>query len=150
MAWVKVPKENHPIFLAALPKDRRVSTIAMFGGIAGIVNGNMMSGLWARSVMVRVDAASQHEALQLDGAEPFDPMGRGTPMRDMVLLPEAILDEPSELRGWLQRALDHTATLPAKKKKLAAKAKAAKPAAKKPAKPAAKKPGKPATKRRAR
>jgi hypothetical protein len=34
MAWVKIPPENRPIFLAALPKDPRVETIKMFGGIA--------------------------------------------------------------------------------------------------------------------
>jgi hypothetical protein len=34
MAWVKVPKQNHPLFAAALPSDPRVKTINMFGAIA--------------------------------------------------------------------------------------------------------------------
>jgi hypothetical protein len=32
MAWVKVPPENHPLFHEALPDDRRVETLKMFGG----------------------------------------------------------------------------------------------------------------------
>jgi hypothetical protein len=34
MAWVKIPKENHPLFHACLPRDRRISTVNMFGGVA--------------------------------------------------------------------------------------------------------------------
>ena len=34
MPWIKVPPENHPAFLSALPKDARVETMKMFGGIA--------------------------------------------------------------------------------------------------------------------
>ncbi len=34
MGWIKVPAENHPIFLSALPRDPRVETLKMFGGIA--------------------------------------------------------------------------------------------------------------------
>src|SRR5262249_50753932 len=39
MAWVKIPREHHPIFYAALPKDKRVETMLMFGGVAARVNG---------------------------------------------------------------------------------------------------------------
>jgi TfoX/Sxy family transcriptional regulator of competence genes len=137
MAWIKIPAENHPIFHAALPLDPRVTTMNMFGGVAAIVNGYMMGGLFGRSALVRLSEPDQKEALALDGAEPFDPMGKGAPMKDTILLPETIMDEPEELEGWLRRALEYTASLPPKKKAGAKKAKAAataKPAAK--AKPA--------------
>lgn len=117
MAWVKIPVENHPLFLGALPKDPRLSTIRMFGGLCSLVNGNMAAGLFARSVFVTLDDAGQREALALDGAEPFDPMGTGKAFAGRVMLPETILDEPAELRTWLQRAVDYTATMPPKKKK---------------------------------
>src|SRR5579862_6444810 len=102
VAWIKIPKENHPLLLAALPKDPRVSTVHMFGGIGGMVNGNMFGGLFARSVIVRLDAAGLAAAMKLDGTAPFDPMGNGRIMKDMVMLPEAVLDEPAELRSWLR------------------------------------------------
>jgi TfoX/Sxy family transcriptional regulator of competence genes len=130
MAWVKIPKEHHALFVAALPKDKRVKTIAMFGGLAGTVNGNMFGGLFARSVMVKLGDADHTEAMKLDGAEPFDPMGNGRVMSNSVLLPETVMDESAELRGWLRKAFDYTSTLPAKKKPAVAK----KPAAKTPAK----------------
>lgn len=136
MAWVKIPAEHHPLFLAALPKDRQVSTIQMFGGIAAKANGYMFGGLFARSAIVRLSAEDQRAALALDGAAPFDPMGNGRVMKDMIALPEAVMDEPAQLRDWLARALAFTQTLPPKHKKPAAKA--AKPKASKPKpKPAA-------------
>jgi TfoX/Sxy family transcriptional regulator of competence genes len=149
MAWVKIPPEHHPLFLAALPRDPRVSTVQMFGGIAAKVRGHMFGALFARSAMVRLSPEDCAAALALDGAEPFDPMGRGGVMKDSVLLPEAVMDEPAELRDWLARALRYTATMPPKPaKKPAAK----KPAPKKPAakNPVAKKPAarKPAARRR--
>jgi TfoX/Sxy family transcriptional regulator of competence genes len=163
MAWVKIPAEHHPIFLAALPSDPRVSTLQMFGGIAAKVNGHMMAGLFGRSAMVRLSKADQQAALALDGAAPFDPMGNNRPMTDSVLLPEDVMDDRSVLRDWLSRALAYTATLPPKSggkpkpshnatprpapsNRAAAKPKpAAKPRAK--PKPAAKPHAKPAAKR---
>ena len=150
MAWVKVPADNHPLFHAALPKDRRVSTVRLFGSIAGLVNGNMFCGLFARSAIAKLGEADYAEAMKLDGAEPFDPMRTGRVMSNTVLLPETIMDEPGELRDWFHKAFDYAATLPPKKKTGPGK----KPAAKKPApakKAAAKKPAtkKPPAKKRA-
>jgi len=116
MAWVKIPKENHPLFLASLPRDPRVSTVNMFGGIAAKVNGQMFAGLFARSAIVKLSESDQKAALALDGAALFDPMGNGRVMHDTVVLPESVMDEPDELKSWLRKALTHTAALPPKKK----------------------------------
>lgn len=122
MAWIKIPAENHPLFHAALPKDPKVTTIQMFGGVAGLVNGNLFSGLFARSAIVKLADDDYAEAMKLDGSEPFDPMGRGHVMSNTVLLPETIMDEPEELRAWIRKALAHAKTLPPKRKKAKAKA----------------------------
>jgi len=114
MAWVKIPPDNHPVFLAAVPKDPRVTTLRMFGGLAAKANGYMFGGLFARAAFVRLSPADQRIALALDGAEPFDPMGNGRVMSNMIMLPESVMDEPAELRDWLSRALDHTVSLPAR------------------------------------
>ena len=113
MAWVKVPPENHPIFRAALPKDPRVETMMMFGGVAARVNGNVFAGLFGRSTMIWLPEDQREEALALEGAAPFDPMGKGM-KSDKVMLPEAFMDEPSELRRWIKRAFDAAKALPAK------------------------------------
>ena len=115
MAWVKIPAENNELMLSMLPKDARVTILRMFGGVGGKINGHMFAGTFGRSVIVRLSDADHSKALALDGAVPFDPMDSGRPMNTMVLLPEDIFDEPAELRSWIKRALEHTATLQPKK-----------------------------------
>ena len=122
MAWVKIPKENHPLFRACLPPDPRVSTVNMFGGVAAKVNGQMFAGLFARGVVVKVSEADQRSALAIDGATMFDPMGNGRIMRDTVFLPESVLEDRDELETWLRKGFDYTAALPGKKRRLTAKA----------------------------
>lgn len=114
MAWVKVPPENHPVFLAALPKDPRVETLTMFGGVAAKVNGHLFAGLFGRSTMVLLSDADRAEALKLDGASFFDPMGDGRRRSDKVMLPEAFMRDPKRLRAWIARAFDAASKLPEK------------------------------------
>jgi TfoX/Sxy family transcriptional regulator of competence genes len=152
MAWVKVPREHHPIFLEALPSDGRVQTMNMFGGIAAKVNGHVFAGLFGRSTILALPEPERAEALALEGAGPFDPMGNGRIMSDKVMLPESMMDEPDDLRRWIARAFALAVRLPPKApkavvtKKPAAKKPVAKkkPAVKKPAgkKPTARKPAK--------
>jgi TfoX/Sxy family transcriptional regulator of competence genes len=127
MAWVKVPPENHPIFYDALPKDPRVETMKLFGGVGAKVNGNFFAGLFARSVMVWLPDAERDDALALEGASYFDPMGDGRMRSDKVMLPEAMMEEPEELRRWLARSFAAAAALPRKSK--AGKSAKAKPKA---------------------
>src|SRR5262245_61676806 len=121
MAWVKIPQENHPLFHDCLPRDPRVSTVNMFGGVAAKVNGQMFVGLFARGAVAKLSASDQEAALAIDGASMFDPMGNGRIMRDTVFLPESVLDEANELRAWLRKAFEHTAALPPKKRPAAKK-----------------------------
>lgn len=118
MAWVKVPPENHPLFHAALPKDSRVETAKMFGGVAAKVNGHVFAGLFGRSTMIWLPEPDRAEALALEGAAPFDPMGDGRARSDKVMLPEAMMTEPAALRRWLARAFEAAAKLPAKPAKV--------------------------------
>jgi TfoX/Sxy family transcriptional regulator of competence genes len=122
MAWQKIPAEHHPLFTAALPHDPRASSMKMFGGIGAMVNGHMYAGLWADTVVVRLDDPERNRVLALPGGKLFDPTGKGKPMKDMVLLPPETLRRPAELRHWLQKALEFTAMMPPKagKKKAAA------------------------------
>jgi TfoX/Sxy family transcriptional regulator of competence genes len=117
MAWVKVPPEHHPLFHAALPKDPRVETMKMFGGVAARVNGHIFAGLFGRSTMLLLPEDERAEALALDGAAPFDPMGDGRARGDKIMLPERMMRQPAELRRWIKRAFVAAAKLPAKKKK---------------------------------
>jgi TfoX/Sxy family transcriptional regulator of competence genes len=144
MAWVKIPAEHHPIFMAAVPKDPRVTTLEMFGGIAAKANGQMFAGLFARSFIVKLSEADRAEALGLDGATLFDPMGNGRIMKDTVHMPEEAFGDDAELRAWLRRGLAYTLTLPAKTQK-EAPAKPVKNPAKPVKKPSAKNSTRPAS-----
>ena len=126
MAWVKVPPENHPLFHAALPKDPRVETMKLFGGVAAKVNGNLFAGLFGRSTMLALPEPERAEALALDGASMFDPMGDGRLRSDKVMLPESMMRDPAALRGWIARAFKAAAKLPPKSAK-PSKTKSAKP-----------------------
>ncbi|HEX3697823.1 MAG TPA: TfoX/Sxy family protein [Polyangia bacterium] len=114
MAWIQVPAENHPVFLEALPKDPRVTTMKMFGGVAAKVNGHIFAGLFGRSTMVWLPEAERAAALRLEGAAPFDPMGDGRARSDKIMLPERFMKDPPELRRWLVQAFEAAAALPAK------------------------------------
>ncbi len=120
MAWVKVPPENHAIFVAALPKDPRVETMKMFGGVAAKVNGHLFAGLFGRSTMLLLAEPDRAAALALDGASLFDPMGDGRARSDKVMLPESMMADPAELRRWIARAFKAAATLPEKAAKTGA------------------------------
>jgi hypothetical protein len=117
MAWVKVPPENHTIFRAALPKDPRVETLQMFGGIAAKVNGHMFAGLFARSTVVWLPESERAEALALKGAALFDPMGNGRVRSDKVMLPESMMTKPADLRRWIARAFNAASALAPKASK---------------------------------
>lgn len=126
MPWIKVPTEHHPIFRAALPKDPRVEAMQMFGGIAARVNGHVFAGLFGRSTMIWLPEAERADALALEGAAPFDPMGDGRARSDKVMLPERMMAEPAELRHWIARAFKAAAKLPARRKSPRKKAEAKK------------------------
>ena len=125
MAWIKVPAENHPVFHAALPKDPRVETLKMFGGVAAKVNGHIFAGLFGRSTMVWLPEPDRAAALALEGAAMFDPMGDGRARSDKVMLPESMMKNPAELRRWIARAFKGAAAAPAKAAKSKKKTKRA-------------------------
>jgi TfoX/Sxy family transcriptional regulator of competence genes len=147
MAWVKIPKDNHPLFMAALPDDPAIDVKHMFGGIAAMRNGHMMAGLWADSAIVKL-GAPDHAALEAVGGVPFDPMSNGRVMADTLVLPTPEFRDRARLAGWIRKASSYVATLPEKKKaKKAAPEKAAAKAAPKKAPPKKAAPKKPAPKK---
>jgi hypothetical protein len=117
MAWTKIPPEHHPLFQAALPRDKRIETLHMFGGLAAKVNGHLFGGTFGRSVMLLLSEADRKAALALPGAAPFDPMGNGAMRGDKVQMPEAVMTDAAALKRWVKKAFDHAVTLPAKQAK---------------------------------
>jgi hypothetical protein len=64
----------------------------MFGMPTIKRGGKATSGFWKESMVFKLADESREQALALDGAERFDPMG-GRPMREWVVVPAAHSDE---------------------------------------------------------
>lgn len=96
----------------------------MFGGVAAKVNGPLFAGLFGLSTIVLLTEPDRRKALALDGASMFDPMVDGRARSDKVMLPERMMEEPTELRAWIERAFEAAVSLPPKQRKATAKRKA--------------------------
>jgi TfoX/Sxy family transcriptional regulator of competence genes len=112
MAWTKSPPELIAAFEKARPKDPAVKSRPMFGYPALFLNGNMFAGTYQDKIVVRF---GEDRALAgAKAAKTFEPMP-GRPMRDYVVVPDAVVKSPAMLRTWLGRARTYAKSLPPKK-----------------------------------
>ena len=115
--WGKSPPDLVDRFEAATARfmaEPGIERRKMFGYPACFVDGKMFTGLHQDSWLVRLggDDLAQLTAL---GGSAFEPMP-GRPMTGFLRLPPA-LAEPDAAKPWLDRALAHARSLPAKKKR---------------------------------
>ena len=86
----------------------------MFGYPALFVAGNLATGLFAESWMVRLATDDLEALLALPGASSFSPMP-GRTMTGYATLPADIVADDTALDAWIERALAFAAGLPAKR-----------------------------------
>jgi TfoX/Sxy family transcriptional regulator of competence genes len=115
MKMQKSSPEIEKTFDEAFPEDPRAERRKMFGFSAGFVNGNHFGGLFENEVVLRLGDADRQTIVAEHGGSPFQPMGK--PMRGYVSLPSSIVQEPAQLREWVNRAFEYGASLPPKEKK---------------------------------
>lgn len=78
--------------LAVLKRWPQVSASQMFG-VPNLTYGQKaFAGGYAGGAVFRLPPADYLSALELDGAEPFDPAERGAPMSTWVVLPASSSD----------------------------------------------------------
>jgi len=94
MAWKKSPPELIAAFEKAKPSGPSVTARPMFGYPALFLNGNMFAGATT--------------------AKTFEPMP-GRPMKEYVVVPDAVVTNPAKLRAWVDQAYAYAKKLPAKK-----------------------------------
>ncbi len=126
MAWRKAPADLVAAFDRVIPVGRGIERRKMFGYPAAFLGGHLFAGLHQEDFILRLPAADRAELTATHGARPFEPMA-GRVMRDYVALPSALVADGEALGPWIERAIAHAATLPAKPVKVR------KPAARKPA-----------------
>jgi len=109
--WGPAPEKWVTAFAAAskgLGEPRK-----MFGYSAAFVKGNMFAGLHEVGLVMRLPEKERERFLGLAGAHQFEPMP-GRVMREYVVAPEALADQPRAVRSWLTKAFRYASSLPAK------------------------------------
>ena len=96
-----------------LAAEDGVTEMAMFGGLAFLLRGNMAVGLSSGGeLMVRLGPDSADDALTRPHTRPFEMKGR--PMKGWVLVaPEGVGTE-RQLAAWVTRGVRFARTLPPK------------------------------------
>ena len=93
-------------------QSRQIAEKKMFGGLAFLLNGNMLVSVWHNSLIVRLGAGPAAQALGQPHVREFDFTGR--PMQGWVVVEPDGLESDRELSDWIERATEFVATLPAK------------------------------------
>src|SRR5262245_63229648 len=114
---MEIPKpseDDRQFFKSLIPDEPAVEIKPMFGNLGAFVNGNMFAGLFGPDIGVRLDDASRAELASVDGSGPFGPAE--PPMAGYLSLPRAWRASPETAEGWVERALAHVRSMPAKVK----------------------------------
>ena len=111
--WTKAPATLVAQFERAIEGLSGIQTRKMFGYPAAFVNGNMFSGLFQSSIILRLSESDRAACASGYGARPFEPMP-GRPMREYIVLPDEIVGSAKALAAWLRKGHDHAASLPPK------------------------------------
>ena len=109
----KSPSELVDRFGAVMDGFPEAERRKMFGYPAAFVGGNMATGLFADSWVVRLPDA-EIEPAKADGAGSFEPMP-GKPMKAYVSIPAADIADDAAINAWVERGLAHARSMPPKK-----------------------------------
>ena len=93
-------------------KNQPVVQKKMFGGVAFLLNGNMLVGVHGDNLIARVGPGNYEACLLRPHAKPFDMTGR--PMTGWVEVLPMGCARGSDLTEWVQMAVDFVTTLPSK------------------------------------
>jgi TfoX/Sxy family transcriptional regulator of competence genes len=114
--WKKSSPELEKVLDAALMRftcDKR----PMFGSPCFWINRNMFAGVHGDNIFIRLPEADRKELLGgFPGAAQFEPI-KGHFMKEYVVLPREVYNNPGAFEAWLMRAHAYAASLPPKVKK---------------------------------
>ena len=93
----------------------------MFGGLCFMLGGNMCCGIVNDDLVVRVKPDRHQPALDRPGARPMDFTGRS--LKGMVYIGPDGCKSETELKSWVDEALEFVLSLPPKQPRTTGKAK---------------------------
>jgi hypothetical protein len=98
---------------AALSFEKGITEKAMFGGLAFLLDGNMVVAASGQGgLMLRVDPAGGSSLRERKGVHPM--VMNGLEAGGWLRVDDEVADTEDALRGWLEHALVYVRTLPAK------------------------------------
>jgi hypothetical protein len=92
--------------IAAALENAGVKASTMFGMPTLKRDGRAIGGLYGDAMIFKLSGEAIADALRLDGAHPFDPSGRGRPMKAWVVVPLARADEWERLAQLALASID--------------------------------------------
>jgi TfoX/Sxy family transcriptional regulator of competence genes len=112
MPFQKSPPELVARFddLAGLVPD--ASRKQMFGFPSLVLAGHMFMSLYEDHLVLRLSADDRAALFDL-GGQVFEPMA-GRPMKDYVVVPEALVADTDAMGGWVERSFAYAHSLPPK------------------------------------
>ena len=90
-----------------------ISERKMFGGLAFLMNGNMVCGVVKDHLMLRIGPEAVATALFQPHTRPMDFTGK--PLKSMIYVDADGVDSDAGLRVWVESAVAFVKTLPSKK-----------------------------------
>jgi TfoX/Sxy family transcriptional regulator of competence genes len=91
---------------------RNIVEKRMFGGVGFLMSGHMTVGVWKTSLIVRLDPADYHAALQQPDVVEFNITGR--PMKGWIMVEPDGLATDEHLAQWVEQAIEFVRGLPEK------------------------------------
>jgi TfoX/Sxy family transcriptional regulator of competence genes len=111
MEFLKAPARLIEAFGATAPGPPAAQR-KVFGYPTAFINGNMFFGIFGESMFLRLPKELQEKMIE-SGGRPFEPMP-GRPMREYIALPDSVVGNRSELKGWIAKSLAYARELPIK------------------------------------
>lgn len=106
------PKLLQSVLAAAAPPDLDLTFRPMFGGLFAYADGKPFASLSDVGLALKVVGGERDALLALPGAAPLRYEPDQPPSKSYVVVPEAMLEVPDELRPWVIRCV---AALPEKR-----------------------------------
>jgi hypothetical protein len=111
MEFLKAPARLIETFGATAPGPPAAQR-KVFGYPTAFINGNMFFGIFGENMFLRLPKDLQQKMIE-SGGRTFEPMP-GRTMREYVVLPDSVVGNRGELKGWIAKSLAYARELPIK------------------------------------
>ena len=98
------PTELQAVMEMASPPDLELAFRPMFGGIMGYAAGQVFASLSNVGLALKMTGADHAALSEVPGVKPLRYEPDDPPSKSYLLLPDAMLSDPENLRSWAARS----------------------------------------------